>query len=813
MKVWRVNCRHGARGTDATAALLVSLFVLLGAAPAEAATFQDASQLLGPLVPDFTYGSTWVDLDNDGWPDLFLTNHNQRPPYVLRNEGGTSFQDVSAASGMAYETDYHTCKWGDYDRDGDWDVFCTTGAVNGNGSRPDRFYRNRGDGTFVDIAAQTNTAFDQGRGRTVSWLDMDSDGDLDLYVGTLVEQSGDPPAKLFRNDGSTFSDVTTSSGIALNGTVQSAVVLDFDQDNDPDLLLSFLGASGQTVPCSACLLFLRNGGSGTFTVQKAGPFGLNGNKAWALAVGDFDNDGDLDVFQGNGWSAALHRNDQQTFTSLSLASVGLSSVTAWRIEDAAWADFNNDGFLDLYVVRNDPDDVTNPPDALYLNNGNSTFRDGTTEFGAAGSSLGNGDSVAIADFDGNGFIDVLIANGEGNAHGGYQLLRNAGNANNWLRLLPTNAQGSPEFGAKVYVFAGNQLQYREFGDTANKVSHEPVLHFGLGSRGSADLVRVRWPDGSTTELSNVATNQTLEIQKASGGPTSVPVPDVVGLTQAAAESAITGAGLVVGAVTTASSETVAAGHVISQNPTAGSSVASGSGVALIVSIGPGTDGLFLNFDGANDRVVVPSTSSLRLTRAVTVEAWIKPDSVSNITALDRVVRKGSNYELTVSTGDTGCAGGTGGHVQWAATIGGANIRICGGSLALGKWHHLTGTFDGSVFALYVNGILAASTSRSGLMTVSKHNLVIGNNDSGQRGFDGGIDSVAVWNRALSASEIRDRVTQALAGSESGLAAYWSFNEPSGQTVFDATANANHGTLGSKSTADAADPFRQATPLP
>lgn len=773
---------------------------------AEAAQFEDVTHLLGPLVPDFTYGATWADIDNDSWPDLFLTNHNQRPPYVLRNVNGGPFSNVSVASGMAVAADHHVCKWGDYDRDDDWDVYCTTGDTNGAVEKPARFYRNRGNGTFDEIAQSSNTAVD-GRGRTVSWLDIEGDGDLDVYVGTLVDAPLQPLAKLFRNDGATFTDVTASSGLALNGTVQSSVVLDLDQDNDQDLLVSFLAPSGQTVPCSVCLVFLRNDGSGSFTVQRAGTFGLNGSKAWALALGDFDNDGDLDVFQGNGWSAALHRNDNQVFTSRSLASVGMAGVTAWRIEDAHWADFDNDGYLDLFVVRNDANDVTNPPDVLYLNNGNGTFRDATTEFNAAGSTIGNGDAIAVADFDRNGFLDVLVANGEGNAHGGYRLLRNTGNSNRWLRVSPKNAQGGAEFGAKVLLRIGTQWQYREFLDNGNKASHEPVLHFGLGTRSLADQIRIEWPDGSTSELVNIGGNQTIEVESG-GGPGNVTVPDVVGLTQAAAATAITDASLDVGSVTTAGSDTVAAGHVISQDPGAGSSVGAGTDVDLVVSTGPAGNGAYLDFDGANDRVVVPNAASLRLSSAVTVEAWIRPQIIANNANQDRVVRKGINYELTTTTGNTPCLPGSRGHVQWSVTISGTNRRICGGVLSPGTWYHLAGTYDGTTIALYVNGTRVANIVRAGQLTADDKALVIGNNEAGNRGFDGAVDSVAVWNRALSASEVLARVTHALAGNEANLVSYWSFNEPSGQTVFDAAGNSNHGRLGTTQVADSADPSRQ-----
>jgi beta-lactam-binding protein with PASTA domain len=293
----------------------------------------------------------------------------------------------------------------------------------------------------------------------------------------------------------------------------------------------------------------------------------------------------------------------------------------------------------------------------------------------------------------------------------------------------------------------------------------------------------------------------------STGPIPVTVPDVVGLTRAAAENAIEGAGLVVGPVSMTSSDTVPEDHVISQDPDGNGSAAPGASVSLVVSTGPATADRHLDFDGGNDVVTVPNSSSLRLANAVTVEAWIQPRTIANGSAQDRVVKKGSNYELHISTGDTGCAGGTSGHVQWRATIAGTNRRVCGGVLTPGQWHHVAGTYNGTDFSLYLDGIRVANIARSGSMALDTSPLLIGNIDAGTRGFDGAIDDVAVWSRALTATEIAARINQEPGGGASGLAAFWSFNESSGQPVLDSTTNANHGTLGLDSGVDGADPSR------
>jgi len=215
---------------------------------------------------------------------------------------------------------------------------------------------------------------------------------------------------------------------------------------------------------------------------------------------------------------------------------------------------------------------------------------------------------------------------------------------------------------------------------------------------------------------------------------------------------------------------------------------------------------YLQFDGIDDVFTVADAPSLDLTAAVSVEAWVKPVSLSNSKSQDRVVTKDTDYELTVSTGDTGCHFGTNGDVQWRATIGNQNRRICGGSLTLGNWHHLVGTYDGSQFNLYVDGTLAASVSRSGSITVNNVDLTVGNRIALDRPFDGSIEEVRIWNRALTSQEVINNANQELSGSESGLVAYYKFNENTGQIGGDETANINNGWLGMSGLSEASDPL-------
>ncbi len=214
--------------------------------------------------------------------------------------------------------------------------------------------------------------------------------------------------------------------------------------------------------------------------------------------------------------------------------------------------------------------------------------------------------------------------------------------------------------------------------------------------------------------------------------------------------------------------------------------------------------VYLSFDGQNDVASVPGSTALSPTSQITVEAWINPATVATDKNQDRVVSKIGSYELTISTGDTGCGFGTRGTVQWRATIGGVDGRICGGQLTQGEWHHLAGTYNGSTVVLYVDGAAVASATRTGSITANTTALTLGNRKELDRALDGGLDEVRVWRRALTQAELQANERQ-LTGAETDLVAYFRLNESSSQLLTNAAPNGNGGTRGLTSAVETSDP--------
>jgi Tfp pilus assembly protein PilF len=437
-------------------------------------------------------GACLFDYDGDGLPDLLvLSAARDIPGALFRNLGNGRFGDVTAASKLDLGGIATGCAAGDYDNDGHTDL-----AIAFFGGRGVRLFRNQGDGTFADVTEAAGIDAREAPFAAVALADYDHDGDLDLFTGTGGE--------LWRNNGDgTFTQSSEAAGFGEFGQVMSAGLTDFNNDRAIDFVL----ASLLEPP-----VILLNPREGRFTSLDAWGDAAPPN-ATAVAILDFDKDGWMDV-------ALTHRRD---YPGVSL----WRNVQGRRLERVAfpapewhWAraiaalDFDNDGWVD--IVAAGEDEVR-----LYRNIGGERFEDVTAATGLDQLTFDYVVSLALADYDGDGDIDILVVESPTNV----VLLRNdGGNKNNWLKLslhgLADNRNG---IGTKVEVFAGALRQKFEVAPAAGASQHELTLHVGLGAETEADIVRLLWPTGVLQDEVGVAAGRRHAVTEIDRRGSSCPV--------------------------------------------------------------------------------------------------------------------------------------------------------------------------------------------------------------------------------------------------------------------------------------------------
>jgi len=282
--------------------------------------------------------------------------------------------------------------WGDYDNDGHLDLFVT------NRSGQVKFlYRNKGDGTFVRIT--NGDIVDRGgRSRGSSWGDYNNDGNLDLFVANIESQNN----FLYRNNGDgTFSKITAGKIVKDGGNSRGSNWGDYDNDGDLDLFVT--NQSGQSN------FLYRNNGNGTFTRITDGQIVNDGGDSIGSSWGDYDNDGDLDLFvtNRNGENNFLYRNNgNSTFSKI---TDGVIVNDGGHSLGSGWADFDNDGNLDLFIAEfNDVDQNLLGNNFLYRNKGDGTFAKITT--GSIVNDAGRSFGSSWGDYNGDGYVDLFVTN-------------------------------------------------------------------------------------------------------------------------------------------------------------------------------------------------------------------------------------------------------------------------------------------------------------------------------------------------------------------------------------------------------------------
>ena len=484
-------------------------------------------------------GGGFFDYDNDGFLDIYLINArfqgevpDAAPPtnVLYHNNGDGSFTDVTRVAGVG-DTGYGVgATTGDYDNDGDIDLYVTNFG-------PNSLYRNNADGTFTEVATSAQVA-DAGWGTSCAFADFNNDGFLELYISNYAKYTIDAdtpchrhdirvycgpssyppqPDLFYHNNGNgTFTDLTKQSGLLSVPAAHGLGVAIGDSDNDGDA--DIYVANDQDFN-----FLFQNRGDGTF--EEIGLFsGVSCSDIGEAEAGmgvtfeDYDNDGRLDITVSNfqNETNTLYHNEGDNFFIDTTIPAGIAEHThrylGWGI---GFFDYDNDGYKDIFVANGhtmdniaevDRSTTTPQQNLLFRNLGDGRFVDVTAQMGKGFALLKTSRAAAFGDYDNDGDIDILVTNWNQSV----DLLRNEGGSrNNWIQVKAIGVKSNRSaIGARVKVVAGELTQYAEVKSSGSYLAFSDLrVHFGLKDAKNIDLLEIRWPSGIVDTGTNLSVNQ------------------------------------------------------------------------------------------------------------------------------------------------------------------------------------------------------------------------------------------------------------------------------------------------------------------
>ena len=481
------------------------------------------------IVESLGCGAAFLDYDGDGYLDIYFVQSSWRRGVVkgdepkslprnrlYRNKGDGAFEDVTDRARVGDTGFGLAAVAGDYDGDGHTDIYvCNLG--------PNRLYRNKGNDAFEDVTDRAGVGH-PGMSVGAAFLDYDDDSRLDLYVTNYLVFDPDyvfhyapdvfpPPLAfeaqrdvLYRNkDNRVFEDVSDPSGIAQgSGRGMSIVASDLDGDGHTDVFVSN--------DASANFLW-RNKGDGTFedvALRFGVAFGENGEATAAMTAdwGDDNGDGLMDLLVTDTAYGSLYRKQAQGPFMDEVVASGLAALNGQYVSwGGGFVDFDNDADLDLLIVNGDLHHVVGWEDLLLQNDGAGVYSDGASE-GAYFTQKLMGRGGAVADFDNDGDMDVLITNVLDRP----VLLRNDSPGKNaWISITLKDGNRTA-LGARVTLHLGERKLAGELRCPSFYLcSGDPRLHFGLGDSKKVDRLEVVWPSGQLQILEDVEPNRQLTI--------------------------------------------------------------------------------------------------------------------------------------------------------------------------------------------------------------------------------------------------------------------------------------------------------------
>ncbi len=495
---------------------------------------------------EFGPGVCVADFDGDGWQDIYFVNgrdlYNRGITVknaLYHNNGDGTFTDVTDKAHVPGTGYGLGCVWGDYDNDGYPDLFVTQFGRN-------VLYHNNGDGTFTDVTdkagvagMEDGTLFHSG----ATFFDYDRDGRLDLYVGGYVDLSHDarrycdlgsvqsscaPSAyqgtadALYHNNGDgTFTNVSKAAKIfqphGKNLSVQAA---DYDNDGWPDLFVANDGLEAY---------LYHNEHNGTFKeIGMLAGMALTSHgrimAAMCMSLGDYDNDGWLDLYVSDFQKSSDHlwHNDGKGFFDEVSDEAGITGATREILSfGGGFFDYDNDGWLDLFIANGhvypEVEQVTpevryKQRNSLFHNERNGKFVDVSKEAGSGFDTPHAGRGAAFADFDNDGFTDIIVAN-NGDPP---LLLHNSGrNGNHFLNFKLVGSKSNRDaMGARIRLKAGGISQIREIAGGGSYLSQSDLRpNFGVANATRAEEVEIQWPSGLKQVFRDVEADKFYRIEE------------------------------------------------------------------------------------------------------------------------------------------------------------------------------------------------------------------------------------------------------------------------------------------------------------
>jgi hypothetical protein len=503
------------------------------------------------LIETMGSGCGWIDYDQNGLLDLYLANGASTwlytPKHALRsalyrNNGDGTFTDVTIKAGVPAEGLFGMgVAVGDYDNDGFPDLLVL-------GYERCILYHNNGDGTFTDVTNHAGVGNVGKWGSSAAWFDFDNDGLLDLVIANYVDWSpernfwcgdkgpglrsychpdvyhGEPPTLYHNNGDGTFTDVSKRSGLGLKpGNGLGVVTFDYDNDGWQDIFIANDHMPNYLFHNNRDGTFRELGYSAGVAVSIDGQFeaGMGTDAADTTGSGRLD----LIVTHLDQQLARFYQNVGEGYfedaTFKSRISYGTFHLSGFGTR---FMDYDNDGARDLFMAnghvldniqRYHADTTYAEPKLMFRNTGHGLFQNVSEQLGSDFQLPRVSRGAAIADFDNDGDLDILVSN-NGQPP---QLLRNdGGNANHWLEIFLIGTRSNRDaVGARVKVAAGDLLLYdQRKGGMSYQSAQDPRLHLGLGEHEKIEAIEIIWPSGVVTKLANVKADQIISVKEGEG---------------------------------------------------------------------------------------------------------------------------------------------------------------------------------------------------------------------------------------------------------------------------------------------------------